>query len=323
MSRNQLVGVVAFVTIVLGVVGWSFATRAHSPPGIKVLELTDNRARPEGSSAGRIETPTPHNGTVKSSGPETGRSAESVTSKSAATSAGSAASSPADAAGTDARAAAPGGEGASGSTVGASVKPMAKSGGDGGSDSLAGGEPASKPEVVVQVAGAVRRPGVYHLSVGARNDDAVKAAGGLSPGANAASVNLAARANDGSQLYVKSLKEQSSGGVGDESAGPLAQVASSNRKAAAGTHGAWLVVGKRGSGGKSAKLKDPSEGKVNINTASAEELMRLPHIGSVMADKVIAYRAENHGFQSLEELMQVKGIGAKTFAKMAPFVKIR
>jgi len=195
-----------------------------------------------------------------------------------------------------------------------------------GSDAGSNDAVQVKAEIVVQVAGAVKRPGVYHLRTDARNDDAVKAAGGLGANANAASANLAAHAVDGSQLYIKTLKEQPVGGVdevtaatvsgssGKVTAGPTASVKSS-RTATSNS--------KRAAGGKPAKLKDPSEGKININTASAEELQRITGIGPSMADKIIAYRQENHGFLSLEDIMQVRGVGAKTFAKWEPFLKLR
>ena len=94
---------------------------------------------------------------------------------------------------------------------------------------------------------------------------------------------LAAKTADGTQLYVKSLKEQPVGGVADEGAGPVTPIAPGIHKPATGKVGALLAVGKHGSSGTSAKLKDPSEGKVNINSASAEALMRIPHIGPMMA----------------------------------------
>lgn len=90
------------------------------------------------------------------------------------------------------------------------------------------------------------------------------------------------------------------GGVADGDVGPVTPVSPGNRKATSSKIGLALAVSKHGSSGKPAKLKDPSEGKVNINTASAEELMRIPHIGPVVAEKVIAYRQENHGFQSVD-----------------------
>lgn len=61
---------------------------------------------------------------------------------------------------------------------------------------------------------------------------------------------------------------------------------------------------------------------VNINTASADELQKLPGIGPAMAGRIIAYRQESP-FQTPEDLMQVTGIGEKKFAKMKPFVKVK
>lgn len=181
----------------------------------------------------------------------------------------------------------------------------------------------SKPEVVVHIAGAVKRPGVYHLRPGARNDDAVRSAGGLTAGANAASVNLAARAVDGTQLYVKNQKEQPVGGAADEIAGPVdARGKGANPTAARRSMVAVAGAAGRAGAARPAKLKSPSEGRININTASADDLQRITGIGPSMAEKIIAYRAENHGFQSVEDLMQVSGVGAKKYAKWSPFIRI-
>lgn len=180
-------------------------------------------------------------------------------------------------------------------------------------------------DIVVQVVGAVRRPGVYHLAPGARNDDAVKAAGGLSSDANAASVNLAARAVDGAQLYIKTTKEQPVGGAPEETLARADELGrsplSSPSVHAAGTH--RLGRPARSGSGHAQKLKDPVEGKININTAPAAELQRIPNVGPAMAQKIIAYREENHGFASVDDLLQVSGIGEKKLAKMAPFVRVR
>ena len=180
-----------------------------------------------------------------------------------------------------------------------------------------------KTEVVVHVVGAVKRPGVYHLRSDARNDDAVKAAGGLSADANGASVNLAAHAVDGAQLYVKTLKQQPTGGADSDMSGmptpSPTHGAPGKLPANVAKHGA----AGGGTGAKPAKLKSPSEGKINLNTASAEDLQRISGIGPSMAEKILAYRQENHGFQSVDDLMQISGIGEKKFAKMRPFVKVR
>jgi competence protein ComEA len=167
--------------------------------------------------------------------------------------------------------------------------------------SAAGSSASPAADVVVQVAGAVKHPGVYRLQAGARNDDAVKAAGGLGSSANAASVNLAARAIDGSQLYVRSVKEQPDGGAADPGLVPPASATVPRSGAAHGVRAA-ASSGHAVAGGRGAKLKDPSEGRININTASAEELQRIPHVGPAMAEKVIAFREANHGFQSAEDL---------------------
>ncbi len=287
MSKTQKIGISAVVAAMLVVVGIPVLKSAYSAPGIAVHEPAPPRAFapsvPLPSSARPLDT----GGSTESGAPTASKLA--------------------------------GPTGAIAGTTAATPVVSAT-----GTEEGTRTEPVQKPEVVVQVAGAVKRPGVYHLAVGARNDDAVTAAGGLAPAANAASVNLAARAMDGSQLYVKTVKEQPQGGVSEEDAALTAPGTGSARKlgALAARHSAASGAGKRASTGKPAKLKDPAEGKVNINTASAADLQRIPNIGPAMAEKVIAYRQENHGFQSIEDLMQVSGIGAKKFAKMAPYVKI-
>ena len=63
-------------------------------------------------------------------------------------------------------------------------------------------------------------------------------------------------------------------------------------------------------------------GKVNINTASLEELTTLPRIGPKIAERIIAFRGEHEGFKKVEEIMNVKGIGAKTYEKLAPLISL-
>ena len=174
-------------------------------------------------------------------------------------------------------------------------------------------------EIVVHVAGAVRKPGVYHLPLGARGEDALKAAGGPTANANTDAINLAARLEDGNQLYFPTRDEQPSGGAPSTPASKGAASSSPKASGRASAHSS------RNSGGsdKPGKLTDPSQGKVNINTASADELQRLPGIGPAMAERILAYRQENHGFQRAEDLMQVSGIGSKKFAKLQPFVRVK
>ena len=73
----------------------------------------------------------------------------------------------------------------------------------------------------------------------------------------------------------------------------------------------------------SSKLKNPGEGVVNINTADAAELQRLPRVGPAMAERILTYRRQIGGFTSIEQLLDVKGVGEKTLAKWQPFVTVR
>jgi len=171
----------------------------------------------------------------------------------------------------------------------------------------------------------VLKPGVYHFPPGARGEDALKAAGGPTASANTDAVNLAARLEDGSQLYFPTRQEQPAGGAPADTA-PAAQgtqAASAKKSARPGAHPARPGSRSRGGSDKPAKLTDPSQGTVNLNTATAADLQRLPGIGPAMADRILAYRQQNHGFQRVEDLLEISGIGDKKFAKLQPFVRVR
>jgi competence protein ComEA len=142
--------------------------------------------------------------------------------------------------------------------------------------------PTPTPTTVlyVHVLGAVTRPGLYTLADGARVVDAIGAAGGMSDDADQSGVNLARQLSDGEQLIVPH--------VGDPASVPAAGVGTSAGGATPG-------------------------GKVNLNTATDEQLETLPRVGPAMAAKIIAWRTENGRFTSVDDLMNVSGIGQKTF----------
>ena len=163
-------------------------------------------------------------------------------------------------------------------------------------------------KVVFQVAGCVKCPGVYSLAEGERILDAVKAAGGSKPNADLQAINLAARIVDGSRIYVPAK--------GENSAGVRISVAP-------GLGGRSRQTGGSSSGaGSSGKLRAPGEGTVNINTAGAEELERLPGVGPATAQKILDYRNQIGRFTSVDQLMDVKGIGPKKLEQMRPFVAL-
>ncbi len=172
-------------------------------------------------------------------------------------------------------------------------------------------------EIVVHVAGAVRNPGVYHLRPGARNDDAISAAGGALPTANTDAINLAAHIEDGTQLFLPTRTEHPDGGAADPipSVTPGKHTVPSSSKAQKNSQS--------GMRSKPDKLTSASQGQVNLNSAGAAELQKLPGIGPSMAQRIIEFRKENGGFKSAEDLMQVSGIGEKRFEKMRALVKLK
>jgi competence protein ComEA len=134
--------------------------------------------------------------------------------------------------------------------------------------------------IFVHVLGSVASPGLYELRDGARVVDAIAAAGGYTTEADPAQLNLARIVTDGEQLYAPAVGET-----------PPQQPV----------------------GGASAASGDPSAtAAVNLNTADAAALETLPQVGPETAKKIIAYRDENGPFTSIEQLLEVPGIGQKT-----------
>lgn len=129
-------------------------------------------------------------------------------------------------------------------------------------------------EVVVDVAGAVRRPGVYRLPTGARVIDAISRAGGAAGGAAVEGINRAARLTDGQQVVVP---ERGTGGA----------VATATGSAAA-------------------------EGPIGLGSATVEQLEEIEGIGPVTAAAIVEYRDEQGGLASVEQLDEVSGIGPAT-----------
>ena len=180
--------------------------------------------------------------------------------------------------------------------------------------------PAPPTLLYVHVAGAVRQPSLYQLPPNSRVMHAIKAAGGPTSKADLDAINLAEKIHDGEKIYVptkaaaqKVVVAANAPMTVETSAPTVAPVFVASRakpgKSAAGS-------------GKPGKLVSPSQGRVNINTAGAQQLEELPGIGPAMAGRILGYRQQAGGFQKAEDLMNVGGIGQKKFARMAPLVKL-
>jgi competence protein ComEA len=146
--------------------------------------------------------------------------------------------------------------------------------------------------VLTHAAGAVVSPGVYQLPAGSRVSDLVAAAGGPTADADLNRVNLAAPVEDGQQVYVPRIGEAASGG-------------------GAGS----------GAGGGAPADSDIS-GPVDVNTASAEILDQLPGIGPTIAQAIVGYRDEHGPFGSVDELVEVPGIGEAKLAQLRDLVTV-
>lgn len=132
--------------------------------------------------------------------------------------------------------------------------------------------------IFVDIKGAVKNPGVYQMKVGDRVKDALDAAGGLTAEADSQKVNLAKRLEDQMVIVVPKVGEEAE----------------------------EIPAGE-------TRNEATKEGKVNINTATVEELKTLKGVGEKKAEAIIEYRKKNGSFQTKEDLMKVRGIGKKLF----------
>ena len=193
--------------------------------------------------------------------------------------------------------------------------------------------------IFVHVTGDVAKPGLYRMPAGSRVMDAISYAGGARETANLDALNLASPLRDGQKLMVPSMGQDPSPDPGtyvteSPSPAPLPAVlvradppiSQPMAKAEAESALALTDVPESVSvshKGSLAKLKQPGDGTVDVNTATTAQLQRLPGVGPSTAQKILDYREEHGSFSTVEELMEVKGIGPAKLRKMQPFVVLR
>lgn len=159
---------------------------------------------------------------------------------------------------------------------------------------------------VVQIVGEVRLPGVYELDSDDRVLDAIEAAGGMTESAGIESINLAAAVKDGSRIVVPAITPTPA---------PIANQTPVNQGSVEGVQSEQSPVNQSSSG--------QPQFPIDLNTATVEQLKSLPGIGDTRANQIIAFRNSIGSFSSLEQLLEISGIGTKTLEAMRPLVVIR
>ena len=167
-----------------------------------------------------------------------------------------------------------------------------------------------KDEVVeyiyVDVKGSVKKPNVYKINKGSRVNDAIKAAGGLSKGANTRFINLSKTLNDGDVIVVYSdseiKKAQKTNTIVVETPCVCEEVKND-------------ACYKEDTATADSKL-------VNINTATLEELLSLSGIGEAKAKAIIEYRQINGNFNTIEDIIKVSGISETIFSKIKNYITV-
>ena len=149
---------------------------------------------------------------------------------------------------------------------------------------------APSGDLVVYVAGDVRKPGLYHLHVGDRYAQAVALAGGFGASAQAGGVNLAARAGDGEEIYVPA--------AGESARSRLREPRTRRHRAS-----------------------PPPDGSVDVNTADAAVLAAVPGIGRAVGTRIVALREREGNFASLDELLDVAGMTQSRLERARPYLR--
>lgn len=154
-----------------------------------------------------------------------------------------------------------------------------------------------KEKIIVHIDGCVIKPGIVELEENSRISDAISAAGGLTENADISKINLAFIIEDGMKIYIPDINEQENIDIENN------------------TQQTEIIV--------QGNIQTNNNTKVNINTASQAELETLPGIGSATALKIVEYRKENGKFSSIEDIINIKGIGNAKFEKIKEYICVK
>ncbi|WP_170292003.1 ComEA family DNA-binding protein [Heliobacterium mobile] len=162
-------------------------------------------------------------------------------------------------------------------------------------------------EIRVHVSGAVNKPGVYQMPAGSRVDDALRLAE-AGPNADLESINRAALLTDGRQLVVPAIRSENGSNESMKNGQAVGTTTSG------GTSRAFSKGSSSGNGNAGAII--------NINSADASEMDKLPGVGPALAQRILQYRETKGPFQRVEDIQNVPGIGPKKYNDMKDMLSV-
>lgn len=171
--------------------------------------------------------------------------------------------------------------------------------------------------IYVDVKGAIKHPGVYKVPNGKRVGDVLSLAGGPLEGADTTQINFAHKLEDQMVIYIPKAGESS---PIENTVGISGYDNQTNRNSENSV--AEATSSAQSQSDSTGQDQGENDGKINLNTASKEQLMQLTGIGDKKADDIISYRQQNGNFKTIDELKNVSGIGDKTFEKISSQITV-
>lgn len=167
----------------------------------------------------------------------------------------------------------------------------------------------STPNIKVYIKGEIKKPGLYEVSADTRLVELIELAGGKTIGADLDKLNLAAVLVDGTTVIIPRIGSEEE---------PSELIAQTKQEIYQPGYASMQIAPDK----KAETSSKITSGTININTASVSQLIRLPGVGEATANKIISYRESSGGFKSIEEIMNVSGIGEKKFEAMKQFLAV-
>ena len=175
-------------------------------------------------------------------------------------------------------------------------------------------ETTEKEKIIVHISGAVQNEGIVELESGSRVADAIEKAGGLKENAYMDEINLAYQLEDGEKIHIPTVEEQK------EKENQESKV---ENESGTGSDGTTSRSSNSSINNGSQNEKTSNQTKININTATEQELDSLPGIGPSTAAKILEYRKEKGKFKTIEEIKEVSGIGESKYEKIKDRITVK